>query len=209
MTRGTRKKRWLVVGAAVCGIAVLVALGVVYAIGGFSPRGKISADDVCPHTPGRGKVAETLGSVLPKASSYSFRDRWSPKGGMGFRNSCTVRGDGKVLLLLTAEPNTVSTWQDWQQHSVDPEDQRGLSRFPAGEHAVANSTVAALAVQCSPYEEMEGAPPVYLTVVAQANRSLDVSGDKARSALVRLATDFARQAHKDARCDLPSRLPEG
>ncbi len=195
-------------GGVACGLAVLVGLGIAYAMGAFDSRGRIAAEDVCAHTPDRGKVAGTLESALPQAASYSFRERWSPGKDMDFRSSCSVRGDGDILLMLTAEPNTVSTWSDWQEYAVEPEDRRGLSRFTAGKHAVANTGVAALAVPCSLYAGMKGVP-LYLTVVAQAGKPLEVPDGEARSVLVRLATDYARQAHKDARCTLPSRLPEG
>ncbi|MGX9921507.1 hypothetical protein ACWIG4_16795 [Streptomyces sp. NPDC002248] len=42
-----------------------------------------------------------------------------------------------------------------------------------------------------------------------AGEPLDTGSGNARRVLPALATDFARQAHKDARCDLPARLPEG
>ncbi|MFJ4702589.1 hypothetical protein ACIP5N_30995 [Streptomyces sp. NPDC088768] len=48
-----------------------------------------------------------------------------------------------------------------------------------------------------------------LAVSVRASEPLDTWSGNARKVLLTLATDFARQAHKDARCDLPARLPEG
>ncbi|MDT0419140.1 hypothetical protein RM574_27025 [Streptomyces sp. DSM 41982] len=48
-----------------------------------------------------------------------------------------------------------------------------------------------------------------LAVSVQASEPLDTGSGNARKVLLTLATDFARQAHKDARCDLPARLPGG
>ncbi|WEH28865.1 hypothetical protein [Streptomyces sp. AM 3-1-1] len=48
-----------------------------------------------------------------------------------------------------------------------------------------------------------------LAVSVRASEPLDTGSGNARRVLLTLATDFARQAHMDARCDLPARLPEG
>ncbi|NGO45759.1 hypothetical protein [Streptomyces ureilyticus] len=46
-----------------------------------------------------------------------------------------------------------------------------------------------------------------MTVFALAHNPLETSDDEARQTLTDLATASARSAHKDAKRDLPSKLP--
>ncbi|MFJ4439625.1 hypothetical protein [Streptomyces sp. NPDC088923] len=48
-----------------------------------------------------------------------------------------------------------------------------------------------------------------LVVSVTAHTPLDASDTKATSVLEELAVDFARQAHEDAECEVPARLPVG
>ncbi|WP_324607887.1 hypothetical protein [Streptomyces sp. Tu6071] len=65
-----------------------------------------------------------------------------------------------------------------------------------------------IGVPCWP-AEAPGEAVRDLAVSVQASEPLDTGSGNARKVLLTLATDFARQAHKDARCDLPARLPGG
>ncbi|MFH8468746.1 hypothetical protein [Streptomyces sp. NPDC017991] len=159
------------------------------------------------HVPDRKKTAEIFNSVLPQAPKYSFDGTWRPDRDWGFRSTCTVTGDGKEsLLILTAEMGSARPWQRWAGTEIPPNSGGKHTYFEAGLKGVSNSEVAAIWVPCYA-KEKASKKPWNMTVLADALKPLEASDEKARQTLIDLATDFARQAHKDAKCDLPSKLP--
>ncbi|MEU6070391.1 MULTISPECIES: hypothetical protein [Streptomyces] len=189
--------------AAIAAGAVLAA----YFLGAFEKRGHIQADDVCLHVPNRQQAAEIFNSVLPDASEYHFTETWRPDRDWEFRSVCTVKGDGdKSLFLLTAEMGSARPWQQWAETEIPPNSGGKITYFDAGLKGASNTEVAAIWVPCYSSEK-ESKQPWSMTVMADALKPLEVSDKEARQQLIDLAMSFARQAHKDAKCDLPSQLP--
>ncbi|MFJ6127072.1 hypothetical protein ACIQKE_18490 [Streptomyces griseoviridis] len=188
------------------GVAVVVAVGllVAYLTGAFERRGDISADDVCSNLTDRKAAARTLNSALPEAADYDFTTGMSGDPGWHYNSDCSAKGDGKTLLILHA--NTVSTvsWQRWVDHELPP--RKGeVTYFDSGLKGLSATNLAAIYLPCYA-SEAEMKRPYSLTVYAQAPAGMEGSGKETRRTLIDLATDFARQAHEDAKCDLPAKL---
>lgn len=188
--------------AAVAAVGVLVA----YLLGAFEPRGEIRADDACRNVPDRQATAKVLNSVLPRASKYDFDETWRPDQDWGFRSTCTVDGDGEALLSLHATVGTNRSWRAWADDTLPPTSGGKITYFNAGIKGVSTADLAAIYVPC--YRSEKTSKSRYnMTVFAHALKPLESSDKEARQTLIDLATAFARQAHKDAKCDLASKLP--
>ncbi|MCW8097341.1 hypothetical protein [Streptomyces tauricus] len=187
--------------------AAAAALLLAYLLGAFEKRGHVRAEDVCAHVPDRPNTAEIFNSVLPQAAKYSFDGTWRPDRDWQFRSACTVTGvDDESLFILAAEMGSARPWQRWAETEIPPNSGGKRTYFNAGLKGVSNSEVAAIWVPCYANEKVNN-QPWNMTVLADALRPLKTSDKKARQILIDLAIDFARQAHRDAKCDLPSKLP--
>ncbi|MER7842297.1 hypothetical protein ABTY98_42095 [Streptomyces sp. NPDC096040] len=102
---------------------------------------------------------------------------------------------------LSARP-----WQEWADTEIAPNSGGKVTYFDAGLKGVSNTEVAAIWVPCYAHETTSK-KPWSMTVFAHALKPLEASASESRKTLIDLATSFARQAHKDAKCDLPSKLP--
>ncbi|WP_432091252.1 hypothetical protein [Streptomyces sp. NRRL F-5630] len=196
-------------GVALSAVVVGGGLGVAASQGAFAQRGDIAASDVCSNVPERARTAEALRSVLPKESSYSFEETLLPRKNDHFTSLCTVYGgEDKALLRFRALPRDGVPWDAWWSHALFGLKREGLEPYSAGERAWAGSRAVVIGVPCwtakAPGEAVRD-----LAVSVQASEPLDTGSEKAREVLTALAVGFARQAHKDARCEVPSRLPEG
>ncbi|MFF7977647.1 hypothetical protein ACFZDK_00740 [Streptomyces sp. NPDC007901] len=188
---------------ALAGGAVLVA----YLLGAFEKRGNIQADDVCQHVPNRQGTAKIFNSILPDASEYNFTETWRPTQSWEFRSVCAVKTeDNKALFYLQATVSSARPWKEWADTEIPPNSGGKITYFDAGVKGVSNAEVAAIWVPCYAHEKTSNAQ-YNMTVFAHALKPLEASDKEARKTLIDLATSFARQAHKDAKCDLPSRLP--
>ncbi|MCX5422852.1 hypothetical protein [Streptomyces sp. NBC_00078] len=204
-TKRRRVRKSLVFGAAVAAgaIAVLIA----YLLGAFEKRQHIEADEICQHVPDRQKVAKVFNSTLHRSSKYDFEGTWRPERDWEFRSTCFAIGDDdKALFSLTAEMSSARPWQQWAKSETPRNDGGKISYFNAGLKGVSNAEVAAIWVPCYAHEKTSK-QPWNMTVFALALKPLEASDKEARQTLIDLATSFARQAHKDAECDLPSKLP--
>ncbi len=187
---------------------VAIALFIAYRFGAFEKRGDVQADDVCLHVPDRQTTAEIFNSVLPRASEYHFVGTWNPDRDWQFMSTCFVEGNGdKTIFSLTAQMGSTRPWQQWAKAEIPPNSGGKVTYFDAGIKGVSNAQVAAILVPCYASEE-SSKDPWNMTVFALALEPLEASDKEARKTLIDLATAFARQAHKDAKCDLPSMLPE-
>ncbi|WP_327697411.1 hypothetical protein [Streptomyces sp. NBC_00459] len=101
---------------------------------------------------------------------------------------------------------TARNWQEWAKGEIWSNYGRKSIYFNAGLKGVSNAEVAAIWVPCYAGEEAQKAP-WNMSVAAFSVEPLEASDKEARQTLIDLATTFARQAHKDAKCDLPSKLP--
>ncbi|MFJ3778450.1 hypothetical protein ACIPX0_42900 [Streptomyces sp. NPDC090075] len=183
--------------------AVLAA----YLLGAFEKRGEIQADDICRQVPDRPKAAKIFNAVLAQSSKYEFTGTWRPDQGWGFRSTCFAMGDNdKTLFSLTATVGYARPWQQWAEDDIPPNGGGKITYFNAGVKGISNAQIAAIWVPCYAHEKTSNAQ-YNMTVFALALNPLEASGKEARKTLIDLATSFARQAHKDAKCDLPSKLP--
>ncbi|MDT0423623.1 hypothetical protein [Streptomyces evansiae] len=208
--RGRRRSVLVLVWGGVLAVIAGAGFGIAAWQGVFAEeRGDIAASDVCSNVPDRAKTAEALRSVLPKESTYSFEETLLPRKNDHFTSLCTVYGnDDKALLRLRALPRGGVPWDEWWSHALFGLKRDGLEPYQAGERAWVGSRAVVIGVPCWP-AEAPGEAVRDLAVSVRASEPLDTGSGNARRVLLTLATDFARQAHMDARCDLPARLPEG
>lgn len=188
-------------------MAATVALLLAYLLGAFEKRADIRANDVCQNVPDRQKATEIFNSSLPQATSYHFSERQVLTPDSYFKSRCNVNGDDDDLLLtLTAKMGSARPWREWAEDEIPPNSGGNPTYFDAGVKGVSHTELAAIWVPCYS-SESASKQPWNMTVFALAHKHLEASDDEARQKLIDLATDFARQAHKDAKCDLPSKLP--
>ncbi|CCK28234.1 hypothetical protein BN159_3855 [Streptomyces davaonensis JCM 4913] len=146
-------------------------------------------------------------SILPQSAQYHFRETWHPETDWSFKSNCSTRGEGdKALFSLTAEMGSARPWQQWAETEIPPNDGGKITYFDAGLKGISNAEVAAIWLPCYAHEETSK-QPWSMSVFADALKPLEASDEEARQTLIDLATSFARQAHEDAKCDLPSKLP--
>ncbi|MFI1413158.1 hypothetical protein ACH4Y0_25050 [Streptomyces sp. NPDC020707] len=201
--RAFRKAIFYGGAAGVAAIALLLS----YLFGAFEKRGDIHSADVCRNVPNRQKVSETFNSVLPQATTYEFEEDQVLTPDSYFKSRCDVNGDDDALLLtLNAKMGSDRPWREWADREIPPNSGGDRTYFNVGVKGVSNAEVAAIWVPC--YASEKGSKqPWNMTVFALVHHPLEASDKEARQTLKDLATDFARQAHKDAKCDLPSKLP--
>jgi hypothetical protein len=198
-------RKSLVYGAVA--VAAAIALFIAYLIGAFDESGHIQADDVCRNVPDRQATAEIFSSVLPRATKYDFSMTLRPTKDYSYRSSCDARGDGKSLLQLTADMGVAKPWRKWVDDELPPSLEGKRTYFNAGIKGVSTADQAAIYVPC--YSSERASKQAHnLTVFALALKPLESADKEARQTLIDLATDFARSAHKEAKCDLPSKLAD-
>ncbi|MFJ3796493.1 hypothetical protein ACIPSJ_09400 [Streptomyces sp. NPDC090088] len=208
MTEPTQRRRFrksFVYG----GVAALAAISLLtaYLLGAFEKRGHIGADDICRNVPDRKATARLFNSKLARSAHYDFTQNWNPDPDWRYRSSCITTGDNdQVLFSLDAKAGPATPWQQWAKTHIPPNNGGKITYFDAGVKGVSNTEVAAIWVPCYAHEKTSKAQ-YNMTVFADALKPLVASDKEARQALIDLATSFARQAHKDAKCDLPSKLP--
>ncbi|NDZ81851.1 hypothetical protein G3I19_25615 [Streptomyces sp. SID10853] len=150
-------------------------------------------------------MADTLDSSLPQADRYRFSVTSDNKPDWSYNISCTVDGDKKELLQLTAKMGVEMPWREWEKNHVPPRSGE-TSYFNAGIKGVSGPALAVIDVPCYTHESSSGQPH-NLTVTALAFKPMQGSDKQIRQDFVDLALDFARASHKDAKCDRPSQLP--
>ncbi|MEV7140013.1 hypothetical protein [Streptomyces tauricus] len=188
--------------AAVAAVTLLLS----YLLGAFEERGDIRSDDICQNVPGRQKTTEIFNSELPQAASYHFEEDQVLTPDSYFKSRCDVTGEDELLLTLNAKMGSARPWLEWADREIPPNSGGDRTYFNAGVKGVSNAEVAAIWVPCYA-SERASKQPWNMTVFALVHKPLEASDKQARQTLIDLATDFARQAHKDAKCDLPSKLP--
>ncbi|MFJ2260038.1 hypothetical protein ACIOKD_17120 [Streptomyces sp. NPDC087844] len=201
--RGIQKSHIYGVVAAIVATCLLT----VYLLGAFEERGTIRSDEVCRNMPDRQEAAKIFNSVLPQSSKYDFDETWRPDPDWGFKSQCGVGDENNErLLYLEARAASTTSWQRWAAHEIPSKAKGEEKNFGAGIKGVSTADLAAIYVPCYAREKTSN-EPYSLTVLAHSLKPLEASDKEARQTLIDLATDFARQAHKDAKCDLPSKLP--
>ncbi|MFD5948863.1 hypothetical protein ACFWAZ_21745 [Streptomyces collinus] len=189
-------------------LSAVVSTLVAYLLGVFSEeRGDIKADDVCRSLPDRQAAVEIFESLLPRAATYDFVATSTSDPDESYLTTCSVTGDdNQGLLNLRAEMGVAMPWRQWADHNLPPTSGK-ITYFDAGVKGVSTSDLAAIYIPCYA-SEAKTKQPHNLTVFAHATEDLPGSDSENRQKLVELATAFGRNAYKEAKCDLPSRLPD-
>ncbi|CCK28235.1 putative membrane protein [Streptomyces davaonensis JCM 4913] len=191
------------------GTAALAAAGLLtaYLLGAFEKRGHIDADDICRNVPNRKATAQIFNSELARSARYDFTENWRPDPDWSFISRCTAHGDDdRALFTLHAKAGPDKSWQQWAKTHIPPNDGGEITYFDAGVKGLSNAEIAALWMPCYTHEKTSNSQ-YNMTVYAFAIDPLEASDKEARQTLIDLAISFARKAHKDAKCDLPSKLP--
>jgi hypothetical protein len=204
---------------AVAGGALALALlysGIGYFTGSVpfpaQQRGDLTAADLCDSMGDGDTAAKELSAVLPAKGEYSSSGQNPPRRGddTSWRSSCRIYGDGDQLLYASAELGWDASPEKWL---ADPsrnyvrEEGRG-AQFRAGNAAVVMKQTAQILVSCVP-RGGEGSPaPYQLVIEVHAQQPLEGSPKEIRQALTTTALTTAREAHDQAQCTLPSKLPE-
>jgi hypothetical protein len=172
-------------------------------------KGEIKASEVCGTLGPSASSAAALRRVLPDESSYSFDDAVTdPRRDdrdRSYRASCFVNGDGRMLLVATAEMARYEKTGDWvkevlaNQSTAVPAS--SLVPFAAGDKAVASSKLAAVYLPC-----VGNGAGAHLSVVVELRRTGGATEAELRDGLVALAKGAALSAHRNAKCDAPSKV---
>ncbi|UPZ30653.1 hypothetical protein MUK60_24475 [Streptomyces sp. LRE541] len=201
--RGIRKGYIYGVVAAIFATCLLTA----YLLGAFEGRGTIRSDAVCRNIPDRQKAAKIFNSTLPRSSRYHFDETWRRDADWNFKSLCGVDDENdQRLFYLEARMASTAAWKSWAAREIPSRTKGEVRTFEVGTKGVSAANLAAIYVPCYAHEKTSN-EPYSLTVLAHSLKPLKASDNEARQTLIDLATDFARQAHKDAKCDLPSKLP--
>ncbi|GGR99205.1 MULTISPECIES: hypothetical protein [Streptomyces] len=144
--------------------------------------------------------------VLPDKSSYSFDDQFMHRRtddtDRTYETSCFVNGDGKMLLVATAEMVRYDKADEWVQDVVaNASVSSDVTSFQAGDKAVASGRIAAIYVPC----RAKG-PREHLSVVVELKQRSGAGDAEAREGLVSLARNAAVFAHQQAKCDAPAKV---
>ncbi|MEU7428531.1 hypothetical protein [Streptomyces sp. NPDC040750] len=193
------------------GTVLLLCLvgGVLHALG-LPPfegkKGEIKASEVCGTLGLSSSSAAALRRVLPDKSSYAFDDavtdpRRDDKDSSYFA-SCFVHGDDELLVAATAKLAEYDDGGDWRKDVVATnKPASAVKPFGAGDQAIASDRVAAIYVPC-----VARASGPHLSVVVQLQRPGSAGRDQLREGLITLARNTALHAHRNAKCDAPSKV---
>ncbi|MFC4612284.1 hypothetical protein ACFO9E_31710 [Streptomyces maoxianensis] len=212
----TTRKALAVLIAPLAGVGLLTGVAYVAGLSPFEKRGSIDAGEVCESLGTSGKVIPALERVMPNKSRYYFNDEVNSRAhdtDDNYTSACFVRGDAQQIISVRAEmmligpeptQKTADGWADDQIVANGP-DKRPLKTFNAGNGAVASSRTSAILVPCTPPGQIPGGE-YDLTVVVTLKQKSESSDAKTRQSLIDLVRSAAEYAHKNARCDLPSKL---
>ncbi|NEA43670.1 hypothetical protein [Streptomyces sp. SID11385] len=149
--------------------------------------------------------------MLPRSSSHDFQGRVYDvdPASRDYQTVCVVADDERRELLRA----TVDTLGSLEPSALvgrvwlEGERDKNYDRPEAGISAKVNSWTGMILVPCRRGERGDG-EPTSLHVSLLLGRRLQADPE-ARSTLLSLIEALARQAHADARCVLPSKVPEG
>ncbi|MGW4034229.1 hypothetical protein ACWEFL_33875 [Streptomyces sp. NPDC004838] len=198
-------------------VATLAVLGSVagasYLLGfpPFDRQGEIKADRVCESLGESSFAATALRQALPAEPTYSFKDQVAgenaEQGSTSYTADCFVRGESSVLLSARTEMMVVSSSESWTTQVLDGRSPSDVENFTAGSKGVASASRAAVLVPCTSAGRIPGGS-YSLSVVIDLRKHDDSDERKVRQALENLAVGAAEYSHREAKCDLPSRLPQ-
>lgn len=167
---------------------------------------------MCKALGGGDDIVAALRDALPDASNYTFQDtdkvRSDPRNS-SFNSDCSVWVDGKTALVTSAEMMRSDPPELWREGVVADNESlsAGQARdFSAGDSALSGDSFAAIYVPCVPSGTIPGGN-YSLSVQVRAVQRSAAPADAAQQSLVKLVLSAAEHAHKQAKCDLPSKLP--
>ncbi|WP_203182793.1 hypothetical protein [Streptomyces pratensis] len=180
----------------------------------FEQVGTIDASDICEGLGSSDSRVQALKNVLPEQTEYSFGSLYSEaridQSDSSYTSRCSVRGEGSVLLYTNAELMRDEPVDSWASSTIADRqaDYPGdFDDFAAGKGGVVSSHKAAILLPCVSAGRIPGGE-YSISVSVTLNQQSENSVTTAKEALKDLVLSTAEFVHKDARCDLPSRLPE-
>lgn len=179
----------------------------------FEQVGTIAANDICEGLGSSESRVQALKDVLPSQPTYSFNNG-HPDGRIDHSDSsyvsrCSVRGEEGVLLYVNAELMRDEPIDSWARSTIAdrktayPDD---FEDFTAGNGGVVSIRKAAILLPCVSAGKIPGGE-YSISISVNLNRQAERSEAAVKDGLKALALSTAHFVHKDAKCDLPSRLP--
>ncbi|MFI2761301.1 hypothetical protein ACH5A3_20905 [Streptomyces echinatus] len=201
------RTRYLLAGGAT--LFLCLAGGILYALGlpPFDTKtGEIKASEVCKTLGPSSRSVASLKLVLPGKSSYSFDDTVTDPRRDDIDDSytsfCFVGGDGKQLLVATAEMLQYENTDEWVKDMVEKSVSGStVQPFSAGDKAVASDKLAVIYVPC-----VSRGFGRHLSVAVELKEHGGASDDQLREGLISLARNAALFAHQNAKCDAPAKV---
>ncbi|MER6913034.1 hypothetical protein ABT354_15305 [Streptomyces sp. NPDC000594] len=194
------RRKWVAVAVGGC---LVVGLGL-YAGDFFDEEvGSFGVQDVCENLDPDREVVEKLRQVLPERGEYDFYAEGST--GSKFGPYCHIRHEGKNLMTVLINYTDGSDPDAWLKRQVERKTAEGarFGWFKAGYGGVSSTGGGAIYLPCFK-DHPEGLGSLSVSVnLRQGSRAAPKETKAAAEFLVRRAAAFA---HKDAGCDLPSRL---
>lgn len=212
----TRKKASAVIAGVLLAAVTVFLVAYFSGLPPFEKRGEIKADEVCGSLADGEAATAALSKVLPDKGEYRFDGQdglRSDQSESSFESNCFVWSDGKTVFGISTELVRSSSPKLWQEQVLRDEREEVVNgggkpvAFEAGENAFASSRMAAVYVPCVSDGKVPGGPR-NLSVVARAVQEPAASATDARQGLAKLALLMGERAHQQAKCDVPSKLPD-
>ncbi|MFG2497297.1 hypothetical protein ACGFSB_03630 [Streptomyces sp. NPDC048441] len=199
---------------AAAGSAVVISLLLAYFLGAFDSKSSdhFESSDVCKNLRNKQAAADIFNSLFPQSNKYSVIQASKGATVEYYGADCEVRGDdGESFLrlnaFLTATEPKKSNGKEWDGDVFKPLSRGEIRHFDAGIKGTSASNLAGISVPCYGSGKFDKLP-YHLAVYAHAPQSLRGSDKGKRQKLIDLALDFAHTTHKQAKCEVPSRLPD-
>ncbi|MFD8939388.1 hypothetical protein ACFV0R_29775 [Streptomyces sp. NPDC059578] len=167
----------------------------------------ISTGDTCEALGESKDLVPALRIALPKERQYTFINSPIQTSGYQYQVHCSARDEDRmtVIVLRTRlmQPMERENWISKQLN--DSADDNPLVDFKAGLTATASTTRAGIQVPCDPKPGTLGGRN-NLGVNVFLHEAGEASDKDTRQALIDIVRSAAEYAHKDAKCELPSKL---
>ncbi|MFD5554098.1 hypothetical protein ACFWIA_09695 [Streptomyces sp. NPDC127068] len=172
-----------------------------------APTPKIKAVDVCQSLGNSKRLVPALQRALPEKRKYKFSETRLTTHGHRYQIHCSARdGSRHTKIILRSRAIQEMSREDWIGHHMNNfSDEHPLLDFKAGLTATASISKAGIQTPCFPKGRYVGGRhnlfiDVYLREAGEA------SDKDTRQALIDIVRSAAEYAHKDAKCELPSKL---
>ncbi|MFD7549278.1 hypothetical protein [Streptomyces sp. NPDC059816] len=172
-----------------------------------SAKPRINKSDTCPALGKSKNLVPALRTALPTGRNYIFVDTPIAGHGDGYLVHCAARiKDVATAIVLWSRAMQPMNREDWISKQLnDYTDGNPLEDFKAGVMATASISRAAVQVPCHPEGRNTGMHS-NLGVNVFLREAGEASDKDTRQALIDIVRSAAEYAHKDAKCELPSKL---